>query len=497
VQGTIATALDAFDSVSWFTSTYLIALTSLIPVAGRLCIIFTPRYYLFASVLVIAIGLLVTSQAGSLTIFLVGRALTGIGAAAITPVALILVADLTSTRRRGLFFGLINVCYTTGVSFGAVLAGALEPALGWRAVFWLQIPLVLVGGLLALATLPKPSEGRQRPDQDNESFSHKLSRIDYLGILTLISAVTLLLYGLSASRIHVAPIVFAVAGFMLFVFVEAKWAIDPIVPTGVMKSKGMLFTGLSTLGLMTARWAVLFYTPVYAIAVRGWVPAIAGLMLIPTNAGFGLGGVLAGWLHIKKSGSFYTSCLVCFVLFAASNVVISQITTPNSNIYVFVTVLFCNGFVTGSLLNYSLAHVLHLTHPSSHAIVLPLIAMFRGLSGSFGSAISGGMFIRTLQAALRHGFKHENVKGKADLVRRLLGNPRLVYQLSSIEHDVAVEGYVSALRMLFIFGAVLSLAMLVFQALTGWTPPDTKDLSADERHAAGLSPVVSREAIPG
>ncbi|KPI40598.1 Vacuolar basic amino acid transporter 1 [Cyphellophora attinorum] len=226
VQGTIATALDAFDSVSWFTSTYLIALTSLIPVAGRFCIIFTPRYYLFASVLVVAVGLLITSQAGSLAIFLVGRALTGIGAAAFTPVALILVADLTSTRRRGLFFGLINVCYTTGVSLGAVLAGALEPALGWRAVFWLQIPLVLVGGLLALATLPEPSEGRQQPDSDDESFLHKLSRIDYLGILSLISAVTLLLYGLSASRIHATPIILAVAGFMLFVFVEAKWAID-------------------------------------------------------------------------------------------------------------------------------------------------------------------------------------------------------------------------------------------------------------------------------
>ncbi|KPI40593.1 uncharacterized protein AB675_7618 [Cyphellophora attinorum] len=204
--------------------------------------------------------------------------------------------------------------------------------------------------------------------------------------------------------------------------------------------------------------------------------AVAGLMLIPTNAGFGLGGVLAGWLHIKKSGSFYTSCLICFVLFAASNLVISQIATPNANIYVFVTVLFCNGFITGALLNYSLAH-------------RPI--------GSFGSAISGGLFIRTLQEALRHGFKHENVKGKADLIRRLLGNPRLVYQLSGIEHDVAVEGYVSALRMLFIFGAVLSLAMLIFQALTGWTPPDTKDLSADERHAAGLSPIVSREAVTG
>lgn len=65
-------------------------------------------------------------------------------------------------------------------------------------------------------------------------------------------------------------------------------------------------TCLAGLGLMMARWAVLFYTPVYAMAVRGWSPASAGLILVPTNAGFGTGGLLVGWLHIRKSTSYYS-----------------------------------------------------------------------------------------------------------------------------------------------------------------------------------------------
>jgi hypothetical protein len=56
---------------------------------------------------------------------------------------------------------------------------------------------------------------------------------------------------------------------------------------------------------MMARWSILFFTPVYAMAVRGWSPASAGLFLIPTNAGFGLGGLLVGWLHIRQTGSYY------------------------------------------------------------------------------------------------------------------------------------------------------------------------------------------------
>ncbi len=160
IQSPIAIALGASSEVSWFTSAYLIAITSITPVAGRLCAIFTPRVYLLASIVVQACGLLLTSQARSLGTFLVGRVVTGIGSAAVTPVAFILVTELTSPRRRGLFFGCINTGYTSGVACGAIIAGALEPLVGWRAVFWLQIPFTLCAALLAFFSIPPPPRSR-------------------------------------------------------------------------------------------------------------------------------------------------------------------------------------------------------------------------------------------------------------------------------------------------------------------------------------------------
>ena len=91
----------------------------------------------------------------------------------------------------------------------------------------------------------------------------------------------------------------------MFIFVEFHVATEPIIPITVLKSRGALLTCLSTLGFMASRWTILFYTPVYAIAVRGWSPASAGSILVPTNAGFALGGLLVGWIHIRRSGSFY------------------------------------------------------------------------------------------------------------------------------------------------------------------------------------------------
>lgn len=501
IQSPIAIDLDAFTEVSWFSSIYLIAITSITPVAGRLSTIFTARVYLLASIVIHACGLLITSQAGSLSMFLLGRAVGGIGSAAVTPVAFILVTELTTQRRRGLFFGAINTGYTTGIACGAIIAGVLEPRIGWRAVFWAQIPFSLTAAVIAFWAIPEHEEAVKAASQRG-TLVEKLSQIDYFGVVTLIASVVLLLYSLSSSKIQVLPIVLSVASLALFIFVEAKWALYPIVPISVLRSRGNMLTSFATLGIMTARWSILFYAPTYVLTLRGWPQEKAGITLIPTNLGFALGGLLAGWLHIRRSGSFYISTLVCFFFFVLSMFTVSWVSTPASNMWLYLLSIFVNGFIAGCLLNYSLAHVLHLTVPSTHVIVIPLNAMFRSLSGSFGAAISGGLFLRTLQRALKHEFKQRGLTEKGQLIRQLIGTPRLVQSLEGVDREVALLGYETAFRTMYIAGACLAIIVLLIQAGTGWTAPETvKDEEASTRAQPDggsvgqeiISPIVSRE----
>ena len=93
--------------------------------------------------------------------------------------------------------------------------------------------------------------------------------------------------------------------FVVFILIESRWTREPIIPVRLLLTRSVLTSCLAGIGLMMARWAVVFFTPVYAIAVRGWSPATAGLILVPTNAGFGAGGLLVGWLHIRKAESYY------------------------------------------------------------------------------------------------------------------------------------------------------------------------------------------------
>jgi MFS family permease len=106
-------------------------MSSIAPLAGRLTQIFSARNCIFVSSIVFSIGVLVTSQAPSFAVFLVGRAISGVGAAGILTISIILVLELTGKKRRGLFIGLVNAGYTSGVALGAVIAGALLPVTGW------------------------------------------------------------------------------------------------------------------------------------------------------------------------------------------------------------------------------------------------------------------------------------------------------------------------------------------------------------------------------
>ena len=303
------------------------------------------------------------------------------------------------------------------------------------------------------------------------SIREKLARIDYSGALLLTGIIVLFLLGLSGPKVLPLPIVLSALALPVFILNEAYVAKDPVIPVSVLRSRGTLLTCLATTGFMMARWGILFYTPVYALAVRGWAPAVAGSILIPTNAGFATGGLLAGVFHIKRTGSFYLHTVVAMALFPITMVVLALISTPTSPWGLYVAMVFCNGLVTGAATNYALVHLLHLTLPEVHPIVISLLATFRGFSGSFGSAIGGGYFVRVLHKSLDDGFAKAGLKGRGELTRRLLGSPAMVSKLEGTEKTVAVGAYADALKALFLCAVGLSVVVVLVQAGTGRKEP--------------------------
>ncbi|OLN85575.1 Vacuolar basic amino acid transporter 1 [Colletotrichum chlorophyti] len=495
-QSVVAEDLDSYEDAMWFTSSYLISMASLAPLFGRLATIFSPRSLVLPLGGFFAVGGVVTSQARSFWGFIFGRILTGMGGAGIMTLSVILVLELVSKRRRGVFVGLVNAGFTIGLSFGAVVYGALLPVIGWRALFGIQTPLGLLAGIGAFMTIPKSFSSDHATK--GRSTLQKLARIDYLGAFMLVLTIVLFLYGLSGD-IQRLPLVLSAASLFVFVTVEFKIAADPIIPISVLSSRGVLLSCTAQLFFMSIRWTLLYYAPIFVLAVRGAAPAIAGSILIPTNIGFGSGGLLVGWLHVRRSGSFWTPAVVSLSCFAVTMFGLSLVGTATSPFWSFVAAVVLNGLATGATLNYTLAHLLHLSRAEEHFISTSLLGTFRGFGGSFGTAIGGGVFYRLLRAGLVDGFARLDggrlSKEREDLVMRLIGSPALVFNggLGAAEHDIAVEQYAGAARGTWQAAAALAVVAIAIQAGTGWRGPAGAKEVDDETEARAA--VLENEGV--
>lgn len=165
-QSSVARDLSAYEGAMWFTSSYLIAASSLSPLGGRLADVFSPRAMVLPCAFAFALGGLVTSQAQSFAVFIVGRCITGVGAAGIMTLSVILVLALAPVHRRGIFIGLVNLGFTIGLSFGAVVFGAVEPLVGWVSDLDLVTPVVgFVKPLTNPSTRSAPSSGCNVPSR--------------------------------------------------------------------------------------------------------------------------------------------------------------------------------------------------------------------------------------------------------------------------------------------------------------------------------------------
>jgi hypothetical protein len=354
---------------------------------------------------------------------------------------------------------------------------------------------------VAVSLPPFPVEGTAK----EKTTRQKLAGIDYAGAVFLVRppslpiiqaalyrlthdqtlTIVLFLYGLSGT-IAPIPLLISLATLAIFLLIETLVASDPIIPLQVLRSRGVLLTCIAQQCFMASRWSILYYAPIFAQAVRGLPPAAAGAVLVPTNLGFGLGGLVVGALHIRRAGSFWLPSLIALLFFASTFLAAAGLSNAASPWGWYVAAIFANGLATGAALNYTLAHLLHLTRPADHFVATALLNTFRGFAGSFGTAIGGGAFARTLRGALAAGFRALDGGGLTDerrqLVERLVGSPALVHGggLGAAEQAVAVAGYEDALRKLYWGAAGMSVLVVLIQAGTGWTAPTPAEEDPEE-----------------
>lgn len=280
-------------TMQWVVNGYMLALASLILLGGSAGDRFGRRRVFIIGLVGFAGASLACGLAPSAAWLIAARLLQGAAAALLTPASLAIIGAAYGGEARGPAIGTWAAAGALTTALGPPLGGWLVDMIGWRSIFFINLPIAAVALLLALK-LPK----------DARTLSGE--SLDRLGALLAIMALGSLSYGLIALGEHAwvggsVALGAAVPLALLFLRWEAR-AEAPMMPPSLFRNSDFSGANALTLLLYAALGGALFLLPFLLIQVHGYSAMAAGAAFLPFSAIMGLGSHSAGGL-IKRFGS--------------------------------------------------------------------------------------------------------------------------------------------------------------------------------------------------
>jgi EmrB/QacA subfamily drug resistance transporter len=289
--------------LQWVISAYTLAFGGFLLLAGRAADLWGRRRMFMVGLVVFTGASLACGLAASPSALVLGRIAQGLGAAIVAPSALSSLTTLfPEGNGRGRALGVWTAAAAGGGATGWLLGGLLAGSLGWEWVFFVNLPVGLVGVMLA-PVLVSESRDQSAPP-----------RLDVAGAVSVTAGLTLLVYGITrveeaglASPVTLLSLASSVVLLALFVVVEGRVS-HPLVPLGVFRSRVLLGANLVALALTAATTPPMLLCTLYVQQVLGFSPAQAGLVFPPFNLAV-IGGSLLGPRLVARLGPRTT--MVC------------------------------------------------------------------------------------------------------------------------------------------------------------------------------------------
>src|SRR2546429_3207681 len=181
----IVTELHGNEIYTWAFTAYLLTATISGPIYGKLSDLFGRRPVLLFALAVFLIGSLLSGLSREMWQLVAFRALQGLGAGALFPIALAVIGDMFSPAERGKYQGFVGAVFGLASLIGPAIGGVITDTVGWQWVFFVNLPVGAVVFAVIWRTLPRVRPSAARP------------RIDYLGATVLVAALVPILVGLT------------------------------------------------------------------------------------------------------------------------------------------------------------------------------------------------------------------------------------------------------------------------------------------------------------
>ncbi len=275
---TIADRLDAgLAGQQWVVEAYMLTMVSLLLVGGSLGDQFGRRRVYVIGLVAFGATSILCALAPSVELLIGARALQGIAGALLVPGSLAIVAATFEGAARGKAVGTWTAWTGIAVVVGPAGGGALVEALSWRAIFWVNIPLIAATVALCLHSV--------RESRDPEAFRG----IDWLGIALSAAGLGGPVFALIEQPTHGwgdpivwAPLIAGVACFALFLLREARIR-HPMLDLALFRIRNFRVANLTTFVAYAGLIAALFFITIFLQQVGGYSPLEAGLATTPVS----------------------------------------------------------------------------------------------------------------------------------------------------------------------------------------------------------------------
>jgi EmrB/QacA subfamily drug resistance transporter len=331
----VINSLQGMEYYIWPFTSYMLSSTISIILFGKLSDIYGRKHVLITGIITFVIASVMCGFATNMFELIIFRGIQGIGGGILISLPFIVVGEIFSPRERAKFMGILASVFGLADVLGPILGGVITDTLGWRWIFFVNVPVGIVAVTIILYSLP------------NFKLPDVKKVIDYSGIITFTLALSSLFLAVTlAGNLNTSPLVeiaglLVFSGFMFTWFVLAeKKAVEPILPLRLFKNPIFSVSALESLLAGALLFCGIIYVPLFAQGVLGMSATNSGFLMIPMSLSLTLASIITGEI-ISRTGRYKKLVIAEFIITGIGVVLLSSMNanTPYYLLLVYSTVL--------------------------------------------------------------------------------------------------------------------------------------------------------------
>jgi EmrB/QacA subfamily drug resistance transporter len=435
---TIVGRLGGFELFSWVFTSYFLTQAVTIPIYGRLADLYGRKRVLFVGIFFFLVGSVLCGLAWNMVSLIAFRALQGIGAGGILPIAMTLVGDLYTPAERARIQGYLSGVWGTAAIIGPLLGAVLVAHLSWSLVFWVNVPIGLVAVTMLAVTL-------------REQVQHRRHQIDYLGSVLLTIGTGFLMFALvQAATLSIATIVVLVAIAALSLvgfFIHESRAPEPMLPLRLLRNRVIAGGNIANFAFGAVMMGITAFLPAYVQGVMGRSALVAAVTLMMMTVSWATGAMVTGRLMLWTS--YRTGAAIGGCVLVVGSLVMVGLNPASGPVWAGLGAML-SGLGLGFVSNSFVVAIQSSVDWAERGIATSTILFTRMIGQAIGTALFGGILNASIGGRIVAG---------PDIANKIM-EPALRETLSAADMEVLVTAFASALHNVYLIDVGLALVVL-------------------------------------